>query len=66
MKVTGDMIIMDILELDKTCIPIFMNNGLHCLGCSMASGETIEEACLVHSIDLDSLLAQLNEHLNRD
>lgn len=66
MKLSGDMIIADILELDRETIPIFMNNGLHCLGCSMASGETIEEACIVHGIDLESLLQQLNEHFNRE
>jgi len=41
-------------------VPIFFKNGLHCLGCAMASGETIEEACMVHGIDVEKLLFELN------
>lgn len=60
MKVTSDMIISEVLNLDKGTVPIFFKNGLHCLGCVMASGETIEEACVVHGIDCDQLLWELN------
>jgi hybrid cluster-associated redox disulfide protein len=60
MEITKDMIISDVLNLDKGTVPIFFKNGLHCLGCSMASGETIEEACMVHGIDVDRLLHELN------
>lgn len=35
--------------------------GMHCLGCALASGETIEQAAEVHSIDVDNLVAMLNE-----
>ena len=44
MEITKDMIISDVLNLDRGTVPIFFKNGLHCLGCAMASGETIEEA----------------------
>ena len=30
-KVTPDMIIADVLKMDKGTVPIFLNNGLHCL-----------------------------------
>ena len=60
MSVDKTMIISDVLEKDQGTIPIFFRNGLHCLGCAMASGETIEEACAVHGLDCDSLIAQLN------
>ena len=60
MVVTGDMIISDVLNMDRGTIPIFFRNGLHCLGCAMAAGETIEEACAVHGLDLDLLLDELN------
>ncbi|HEY5466716.1 MAG TPA: DUF1858 domain-containing protein [Clostridia bacterium] len=60
MSVDKTMIISDVLEQDQGTIPIFFRNGLHCLGCAMASGETIEEACAVHGLDCDSLIAQLN------
>lgn len=60
MTITKDMIISDVLNMDKGTVPIFFKNGLHCLGCVMASGETMEEACAVHGIDCDQLIAELN------
>ena len=60
MTITKDMIISEVLDLDRHTIPIFFANGLHCLGCVMASGETIEEACMVHGLDCDNLLNELN------
>jgi hybrid cluster-associated redox disulfide protein len=61
MVVNKDMYISDVLNLNQGTIPIFMQNGLHCLGCAMASGETIEEACAVHGLDCDTLISELNE-----
>ncbi|MDD3930870.1 MAG: DUF1858 domain-containing protein [Clostridiaceae bacterium] len=58
--VTKDMIISDVLNMDRGTVPIFFRNGLHCLGCAMASGETIEEACAVHGLDCDLLMDELN------
>ncbi len=60
-KVTRDMIITDILEMDRGTVPIFFRNGLHCLGCVMASGETLEQACEVHGMDCDALVSELND-----
>ncbi len=62
-KITRDMIISDVLKLDKGTIPIFLNNGMHCLGCPSSSGESVEEACAIHEIDADVLVRQLNEYL---
>ena len=60
--VTKDMIIADVLNLDRGPVPIFFKNGLHCLGCVMASGESIEEACAVHGIDTETLIVELNKY----
>lgn len=60
MEITKDMIIADVLNMDRGTVPIFFRNGLHCLGCAMSSGETIEEACAVHGLELDQLLWELN------
>jgi hybrid cluster-associated redox disulfide protein len=67
MLVSKDMIISEVLSMDQGTTPIFFKNGLHCLGCVMASGETIEEACMVHGINCDSLIAELNQFFqNKD
>jgi hybrid cluster-associated redox disulfide protein len=62
MTVNKNMIIADVLNMDRGTVPIFFMNGLHCIGCAMASGETIEEACAVHGLRSDSLVNQLNEY----
>lgn len=61
-KITKDMIIAEVLEMDKGTVPILFKHGLHCLGCAMASGESLEEACSVHGIDCDTLINDLNEY----
>ena len=62
-KISRETIIIDVLNLDKGTAPFFLNIGMHCLGCPSASGETIEEACAVHGVDPDDLVAKLNEYL---
>ena len=60
MMVTKDMIIAEVLMKDRTLAPIFMQHGLHCLGCAASNMETIEDAAMVHGIDLDALLKDIN------
>ena len=64
-KVTKDMIIADILKLDKGTVPILLNSGMHCLGCPSSSGESLEDACAIHGIDADNLVKELNEYLEK-
>ena len=54
---------MDVLRLDAGTAPFFLEIGMHCLGCPSASGESIEQACAVHGVDADELVAKLNEYL---
>jgi len=63
-KVTPDMIIADVLKMDRNTAPIFMNSGMHCLGCPSASGESIEDACAVHGIDPEKLVKELNDYFD--
>ena len=62
-KITKDMIISDVLKMDRGVVPIFLNSGMHCLGCPSSSGESIEDACAIHGIDADKLVEKLNEYL---
>ena len=64
MTVQRDTIIAQILQNDpeQGCVPIFLATGMHCLGCRAAHGETVEEACAVHGVDADALIAQLNDY----
>ena len=60
-KITKDTLIAECLQLNPNAAEILLGAGMHCFGCAMAHGETIEEADAVHGEDLDKLLAKLNE-----
>ncbi len=62
-SITKDTIIGEILDLDQTTAPFFLEMGMHCLGCPSSRGETVEQACAVHGVNVDELVAKLNEHL---
>ncbi|MGN1234966.1 MAG: DUF1858 domain-containing protein, partial [Christensenellaceae bacterium] len=60
-KITKDTLISECLEMNPDSPEILLAAGMHCFGCAIAHGETIEEAVMVHGVDLDTLLEQLNE-----
>ena len=63
-QITKTMSIEKILNLDENVAPILLGFGLHCLGCPMSRAESLEEACMVHGIDVDVLVEKLNEYFN--
>ena len=58
-QITKDMTIGEILNVDFKVAPVLMSMGMHCLGCPASQGESIEEAALVHGIDIDALMEAL-------
>ena len=56
--ITKDTIIGDILDIAPETAPLFMAIGMHCLGCPASRGETVEEACMVHGIEVEELLEE--------
>jgi hybrid cluster-associated redox disulfide protein len=63
MKVTKDMTIGELLMMDRSAGMILMQNGMHCVGCPSAAGETLEEASMVHGMNCDKLVADINAFL---
>ena len=63
MQVTKDMTIGELLMMDRSAGAILMQNGMHCVGCPSAVGETLEEASMVHGMDIDKLLSDINAYL---
>ena len=59
-KITKDTLIMDIVKINPEAVGILQSYGMHCLGCPAAQGESLEEACAVHGIDVESLIEKLN------
>jgi hybrid cluster-associated redox disulfide protein len=62
-QVTKDMTIAQVLDMDENTAPIFLEFGMHCLGCPVSRGETLEEAAAVHGIQADTLVESLNQYL---
>lgn len=58
-EITKDMTIGEILRTNPDAAPILMNAGMHCLGCPSAQGESLEEAAMVHGMNIDELMAQI-------
>lgn len=59
--ITKDMLIGQIVEKGEKYVEVLLGAGMHCLGCPASAGESLEEACAVHGIDVDSVLEQLNK-----
>ena len=62
-KVTGDTNIGELLRIDAGVAPILMGLGMHCLGCPASQGESIAEAAMVHGIDPNALVDEINKFL---
>ena len=62
-QITKDTIIGDILDIAPETASLFLSIGMHCLGCPSSRGETVEEACMVHGVNVDALLNAINEQI---
>ena len=58
--VDKSMTIYEVLQLKPGCENIFFSFGMHCLGCPISRGESVEEAAAAHGIDVDALIDALN------
>ena len=63
-RVTKDTMIGDLLQIDQNVEPLLLNIGMHCLGCPSAQGESLEEAAMVHGIDVELLVEKINAAIN--
>ena len=62
-QIDKDMTIGTLLQVDELIAPSLMRAGMHCLGCPASQMETLEEACMVHGIDCEPLVNNINEVL---
>lgn len=63
-KITKEMTIGEVIKKYPKTTFVFIDYGLHCVGCSIAQGETIEEAAKLHQIDLKKFLKDLNQKVS--
>ena len=60
-EVTKQTQIGEVLKLNPNVKEVLLGFGLHCLGCPMSQMETLEEAAVVHGVDVDFMLEKLEE-----
>lgn len=65
-KVTKDTMIGELLQLNADIAPLLLGIGMHCLGCPSSQMETIAEAAMVHGIDPDDLVDDINNFLEHN
>ena len=63
MDLSRESMISDILEDFPEAMPKFQELGMHCLGCALATAESLEQACAAHGIDPDEFLVELKAYL---
>lgn len=63
MKIEKTMLIGELIQMHDLIPQMLMGAGMHCLGCPASQAESLEEACMVHGIDCDTLVSQMNEIL---
>lgn len=61
-NITKEMTMGELLSIDRGVAVVLMNAGMHCIGCPSSIGESLEEACMVHGIEVDELLKNINEY----
>ena len=61
-NITKEMTMGELLSIDRGVAVVLMNAGMHCIGCPSSIGESLEEACMDHGIEVDELLKNINEY----
>ncbi|MDK2562475.1 DUF1858 domain-containing protein [Romboutsia sedimentorum] len=60
--ITKDTIIADIIKMKPDAPQILMSFGMGCIGCPSAQMEKLEQACEIHGLNLEEVLAKLNQN----
>ena len=60
-KITKDMSFAEIIEKNPNAVEMLMQKGMHCIGCGMAAMETLEQGALIHGMNPDEIVKEINE-----
>lgn len=61
--VTKNMLIGDVVKKFPESIGIMLDYGIQCIGCHVATWETLEQAAESSKADINSLIKKINESL---
>ena len=59
-EITKEMTNGENLRTATDVAPILMEAGMHCLGCPASQAESLEEAAMVHGMNVDTLMEMIN------
>ena len=63
MEITKEMTMGEILDYDMGIARVLMMCGMHCVGCPSSIGESLEDACMVHGLNVDEVLEAIKAYL---
>ena len=64
MEITKATTMGEMLQYDMGIAYVLMEAGMHCVGCPSSIGVSLEEACMVHGLNADEVMANIQEYLN--
>lgn len=59
-EITRDMTLREVLNIKPAAVKIFEKWNIPCSGCPVASMETVEQGAMLHGINVDQLVEELN------
>ena len=60
--ITRHTTIGTLLSYDPGVAAVLTAQGMHCVGCPSSIGESLEEACAVHGMDVEAVLEQIRAY----
>ena len=64
-KITKDMTFQEVLMRHPETAQVFLEKGMHCIGCMAATFESIEQGANAHGMDVDELINDLNKAVEK-
>lgn len=64
MEIAKNMLLADILRSYPASLAVFEKYNMGCVSCLGVQNETLERGCQMHGIDLNAMLADLNQAIN--
>lgn len=61
MKYTKEMKLADIVRDNDKAVKVLTEVGMHCLGCPSSQVEALEDAAMIHGLDVNEILKKLEE-----
>lgn len=63
--ITKTMTILDAVQAHPEIVEVLTKHSFHCIGCHAAQFESIEQGAIVHGIDVEELMKDLNEAVEK-